>query len=459
MNDKSIRKYLNERNTAKINNNKEAGKTPEIPIDYFPIFIDGLKGIMRDENKDTEDRITAAVIILYSQIGFRTSEMFTVKTNSLQQVWSPDKCKPLYYLEYKSFKHGASENDWTIGKTYINELSLEAYNLLLILCEPARSKLRIDNLYVSRFQKKSSLSAQAFSERYRKFALRHWYELQCLNIGDEYDDLSYLEVGKYFKPAKDGTYTYDKESSLAKPLKLDDRIYYPTITQFRVSVCTSLYRQQIPLHYIKKHMNHLSEDMAAYYIRPKKNLEKEYSETVYKAVFKDGSKMLGINGDAFINKINEFISQNQLNIKDDTDEVIKTVAKNFPLRSKLGGICIRCGDVIPCASNDSTDVIYCAFGMCTNHCHMFFMADISYEDYLKHKDIVEYNQQQGFTKAYQKEINKMRYIIENSLIPELESLKEEMLKQGEESLSEKYPQLTYIINNFDEIKQEVESWI
>ena len=64
-------------------------------------------------------------------------------------------------------------------------------------------------------------------------------------------------------------------------------------------------------------MNHLSEDMAAYYIRPQKNLEKEYSETIYRAVFKDGSKMLGTNGDAFVRKINEFIEQNHMNIQDD----------------------------------------------------------------------------------------------------------------------------------------------
>lgn len=205
--------------------------------------------------------------------------------------------------------------------------------------------------------------------------MRHWKELQCLNIGDDYEDLSFFKVGTFFQPDKDGYYTYDKNADWAKDLQMDDRIYYPTIRQFRVSVCTSLYRQQIPLHYIRKHMNHLSEDMAAYYIRPQKNLEKEYSETIYRAVFKDGSRMLGTNGDAFVQKINEFIEQNHMNIQDDMEGVIQAVAKKFPLRSKVGGMYIRCGEVIPCASNNSTDVIYCAFGMCPNHCHMFFMAD------------------------------------------------------------------------------------
>ena len=70
--DKSIKKYLQDRNTAKLNSIKAANKTPEVPVDYFPIFIEGVKSVMRNETEDPEDRITAACIILYSQIGFRT---------------------------------------------------------------------------------------------------------------------------------------------------------------------------------------------------------------------------------------------------------------------------------------------------------------------------------------------------------------------------------------------------
>lgn len=457
--DKSIRKFLQDRNTAKLNDIKHANKTPEVPIDYFPVFLDAVKAIMRNEQEDSEDRITAATIVLYSQIGFRTAELFTVKTGAIHSVYSPDKDKPLYYMDFISFKHGKGENGGTIAHTYINSLSREAYNLLNALCREYRNNLGVDTLLVTKFQKNATATAQHYSTRYRKFVMRHWKELQCLNIGDNYEDLSFFEVGTFFQPAKDGTYTYDKNADWAKDLQMDDRIYYPTIRQFRVSVCTSLYRQQIPLHYIRKHMNHLSEDMAAYYIRPQKNLEKEYSETIYRAVFKDGSRMLGTNGDAFVQKINEFIEQNHMNIQDDMEGVIQSVAKKFPLRSKVGGMCIRCGEVIPCASNNSTDVIYCAFGMCPNHCHMFFMADISYEEYLQNRDTAQYNKDNGYKKAYQKELNKLKYIIEHSLMPELTMLEVELERHGEEDILEKYPQLTYIVNHLDSIKQEVQTWM
>ena len=457
--DKRIRKFLQDRNTAKLNDIKHANKTPEVPIDYFPIFLDAVKTIMRNEKEDPEDRITAATIVLYSQIGFRTAELFTVKTDAIRSVYSPDKDKPLYYMDFISFKHGKGENGGTIAHTYINSLSKEAYELIDGLCADNRNRLGVNTLFVTGNQKNATYNVQSYTVRYRKFVLRHWREFHCLNIGDDYEDLSCVEVSTFFKPDKDGYYTYDKEADWAKPLQMDDKIYYPTIRQFRVSVCTSLYRQQIPLHYIRKHMNHLSEDMAAYYIRPQKDLEKEYSETIYRAVFKDGSKMLGTNGDAFVQKINEFIEQNHMNIQDDMEGVIQAVAKKFPLRSKVGGMCIRCGEVIPCASNNSTDVIYCAFGMCPNHCHMFFMADISYGEYLQNRDIAQYNKDNGYKKAYQKELNKLKYIIEHSLMPELTMLEEELKRHGEEDILEKYPQLTYIVNHLDTIKQEVQTWM
>lgn len=62
-------------------------------------------------------------------------------------------------------------------------------------------------------------------------------------------------------------------------------------------------------------------------------------------------------------------------------------------------------------------------------------------------------------KAYQKELNKLKYIIEHSLMPELTMLEDELERHGEEDILEKYPQLTYIVNHLDSIKQEVQTWM
>ena len=53
----------------------------------------------------------------------------------------------------------------------------------------------------------------------------------------------------------------------------------------------------------------------------------------------------------------------------------------------------------------------------------------------------------------------MKYIIEHSLMPELTMLEEELQRHGEEEILEKYPQLTYIVNHLNEIKQEILTWM
>ena len=90
---------------------------------------------------------------------------------------------------------------------------------------------------------------------------------------------------------------------------------------------------------------------------------------------------------------------------------------------------------------------------------MFFMADIAYEEYLQNRDTAQYNKDNGYKKAYQKELNKLKYIIEHSLMPELTMLEDELERHGEEDILEKYPQLTYIVNHLDSIKQEVQTWM
>ena len=57
--DKSIRKFLLDRNTAKLNDIKHANKTPEVPIDYFPVFLEAVKAIMRNEQEDLDARSNA----------------------------------------------------------------------------------------------------------------------------------------------------------------------------------------------------------------------------------------------------------------------------------------------------------------------------------------------------------------------------------------------------------------
>lgn len=146
-------------------------------------------------------------------------------------------------------------------------------------------------------------------------------------------------------------------------------------------------------------------------------------------------------------------------IKSDIDEVIVSVAEKYPLRSKVGGFCIRCGNVVPCASNNDTDTIFCAFGMCPNHCHMFFMVDIAYKAFKDVLAALRYNEEHGYKKAVQKERNKLDYIVRNSLLPEITELDSEIERKGKDDLVAKYPQLREIVENIERVHEEIEQWI
>lgn len=456
--DTSIKKYLTEINTSKVKSIKEANKTPEIPIDYLNSFIANCKDIMYDKTASETDRITSAIMILYSQIGFRASELLGVKINSIKEEYSPDIKEPLRYLTFISYKNSDGDNGGTLAHTYINNLSYEAYTMLTSLCDEYRTNLGVDTLIVTKFQQNTFYNSKSLYQRFRMFMLLNNKIFKCININEIYPELKSYTIESILKEDEDGYLNIDISSDSLNHISMNDKLVIPTIHQFRVSVCTSLYRQGVPLNYIKKHMNHLTEDMTSYYIRPEKDLEKKYSESIYSAIIKGDSKLLGSHSKDFIDKVNNFIENLDINIQTDVNKVIELVANKYPLRTKVGGICIRCGDVIPCPSNDSSDSIYCAFGMCSNHCHMFFMADISYEEYLKHKYIIKYNKDNGFKKAYQKELNKLIYVIENSLLPELDELKNEIQRKGYEEIKIKYPQLSYIIDNYNEIYNEVISW-
>ena len=72
---------------------------------------------------------------------------------------------------------------------------------------------------------------------------------------------------------------------------------------------------------------------------------------------------------------------------------------------------------------------------------------------------MEHNKTQGFIRQSQKEKNKLVYVTENSLKPELEQLKDKINDKGSDWIKNKYPALIPIIDNLDTITKEVESWM
>ena len=206
-------------------------------------------------------------------------------------------------------------------------------------------------------------------------------------------------------------------------------------------------------------MSHIDERITAGYIRSDREIEKQNSDLVYRTVLADGAEMLGPHGSEFMDKVNAYIETLPEHVKSNMDEVVKAAAKQYPLRRKVGGVCIRCGKIVPCKRNDETDQIYCAFGVCPNQCCLYFMAADCLDTVRSHIELVDANIERNHTKAARNELRKAQNVIRDCLVPELDSLDQQLGKLGRDGVIERFPDLEELVDNIDDVRKETEQWL
>lgn len=208
-------------------------------------------------------------------------------------------------------------------------------------------------------------------------------------------------------------------------------------------------------------MNHLAKEITLGYQRIEKDLEaeKDFAESVMKMLLTGETEIIGQGKDTLMLRINEHLENSNLNVAIDIDEIISDLTKKVPVRAKEGGICIKSGPIRECGKSDATDDLYCAYGMCQNLFHAFFLIDINYGKYKTLLKTIEYNQDKGFKKAVEKETNKLLWIVEKYLIPELDELEKEIERKGETGVKEQFPQISFFIDNYDSLNKEIRAWV
>lgn len=240
-----------------------------------------------------------------------------------------------------------------------------------------------------------------------------------------------------------------------------DTISYPLTPQFRVYFCTDLYNKGVSLAYIQKFMSHLSSDMQGYYVRqtpknPQENMN--FSTSFLEDVVKDRIKLLGEDSTSLNNKIEQFISGGNFNVATDFKEIAEGLAKQLPIREKSGGVCIK-SSIRECSKDAKTDEFYCAYDICPNIFHVFYMARISYDRYLNLIDTFTHNKKNGYLRQAEREQVKLKHVIKKRLLPELKELQIEIDKQGYDTIVSKYPDLKDIAENLTVIKAEAMKWL
>lgn len=208
-------------------------------------------------------------------------------------------------------------------------------------------------------------------------------------------------------------------------------------------------------------MGHLVSQMEGYYVRPKENQIQEdidFSKKVIEDIVTGNTTLLGPSANEFSDTLKKFLSDNNYSTATDVQEIVANLSKTIPIRNKTGGVCIKSSPLRECSKDALTNELYCAYGVCPNIFHFFYMAELSYRQGKELITTINLNMERGHKKQAQKEINMLATIVNQKLIPELDDLKKEIDKKGIETILYQYPDLSDIIENFKTIYGEVLQW-
>lgn len=445
-----IAKYCDERNVKLLNAIRKQNKIPDIPQNYFNKLLDSLILIMRDKSIDIDYRSIACIHIIESQTGLRINEVLNLDVNSLKtiNIFNGEESN---YITYNTWKRENGNNISSKEITYINALAKEAFITLKKLHSQKRKQLKQTYLYMGSKARNQESDFPLDYDRYMHDEIYFYIQLNTifpvLNLNpDEYPMLT---------TKKSGIKT-DFTGTIKGQIKT---ITFPSHHQYRVHCCTELYNKGVPLQYIQRFMGHLSHEMAGYYVRPKDTIQEDaaFANQILKDIVSGNARLLG--GDKGLkDKIDNYISNNNLSVYEDLDEICSLLAEKIPIRQKLGGVCIKSSVLRECSIDAKTNEFYCAYGVCPNIFHFYYMADISYRQANELVKSIELNTNKGLLKQVQKEKNMLSTIIKNRLKPEIDELKVMVEAKGIDAIYKEHPEVQPIIENLDTIEREITEW-
>lgn len=417
---------------------KENTKIPNIPEDYYSVILTKAIETLDNEKASYNRRMTAGLIIIETQTGLRTQDLLGLKVNDIHEKKLPVSDVVCNYLHFQTRKPSKAHSDMLEFDIYASKLCAEAFNKMNIL----RKKCVYKNepyLYVldsiGRSTNKYPISTERLQIEYRKFFL------------EELKDLT-REKWEGITPVKHvwGNKTY--------------QLNIPEIRQYRVHLATALYNNGVSLNYIKKYLGHLSEYMLGYYVRPKNpgHENAKYAERIVKKIAGDDMTPLGSMGAELKQNLQQFIKEGNYNVKSDTSKILNDLGENLVIREKGPGLCCIKTTIIPCKYDARTDKMLCAFGTCPNIFHFFDMINVSYMQFHELQNSYQQNKDNGFKRAAEKELNKLKSFCKGRLTPELDELERVVKIKGISAFVKQYPDLQYYATNIDNIRKEIQLW-
>jgi len=197
-----------------------------------------------------------------------------------------------------------------------------------------------------------------------------------------------------------------------------------------------------------------------YYVRPKNpgHENAEFAERMVKKIAGDDMTPLGKMGEDIKENLKKFIEEGHYNVKTDTSKILNDLGEKLVIREKGPGLCCIKTSIIPCKYDARTDKMLCAFGMCPNIFHFYDMINVTYMQFQELQNSYQQNKDNGFQRAAEKELNKLKSFCKGRLIPELDELEKVVNKTGLDEFIKKHPDLQYYAKNINNIRKEIQIW-
>lgn len=405
-------------------------KTPTIPDEYFGLIKEACFSALFNESLPYELRMTAGEILIEGQTGIRPEDLLNLKMSDVKEIKYGNKI--FHYLDFETRKPSRSDTYFKKAKCRLNEMCMDVINEM----EKLGAVLRHDSPYDFIFVLDSNphpVRKATFSKLYAKMMMRLLPD-ECLKAWEN------------IAPQKFGE---------------DKKIYIPTMRQYRVFVCTDLYRKGASLLNIRRSMGHLSAAMNGYYVRQKETWQNDRAEAakqVIKAVTDEKTVPLGNPAasrmDGIIDKI---VDDTKVNVSGSPEEILETLGKKLIIRSKPGGYCIRTGRT--CAEDYKTDQTLCAYDECPNIYYFYFNLTTAYDDMKAAEQTWQHAIDSGHKREAEKELYKIVNIARRRIIPMLDELERMLTTSTPEQIEERHPGMAETIRNKDEIRKEAMEWI
>ncbi len=388
---------------------REGNKLPLLPTKFMSKLTNLLFDYVKEDKHSTYDRKMAGLLYIETQTGLRPSEIMLLERGCLKPF--DIDCIVGYKLEYKCSKSMTSSKEYEIVETIATKNVVKVVGILESL---------ENEKYLS-----GNLTGKDINNFLKKIVINNAEELECMTAGiDQHYSGKPIEKNGYF-------------------------INIPLQKQFRVYFAIELRQRGYSDMAVASLLNHHDEKMFDYYGRDINDIQENpsFSENIFKDVLLEEVEIIGPKGNAYTDKIKSFIKDKDITVKNNLDAVIEELAKEIPIRQKLGGCCIKPNPNRLCEHDADTDELMCAYGLCQNQVHFYYNLPYYYDQFKDGIKIYEHNKKQGYKQQSEKDLYKIQNIINQKIIPEIESLDKFIKNKGIDYILTTHPSLIDIINN------------